>query len=814
MSQLATWSAANGQQLFRATLALAVGCAVTVLGSWTATAAESATGDASPEAAVLGRQIENFTLADYRGKEHSLADLADRKLVVLAFLGTECPLAKLYGPRLAELAEQYEPQGVAFLGVDSNRQDSVTEIAAYARLHGIEFPLLKDLSNRLADQAGAERTPEVFLLDENRKVRYHGRIDDQYGFSSGSGYAKPMLARRDLADAIDDLLAGHEVRVASTPVAGCLIGRVLEVQSGATVTYSNQIARILQKHCIECHRPGEIAPFSLTAYDEVVGWAEMIEEVTRDRRMPPWHASPEFGHFKNDRRLSDDELDAITAWVKSGAPEGNPSDLPAPITFNEGWGISGPDMVVYMSEESYQVPAEGTVEYQYFTVDPGFTEDKWVCASECRAGNRAVVHHIFVFVQPPGTEEVSEMAEARRDSRATGEVRPQGAPDLSGRSGGVRLMSGTAPGVPPFKQAKGMAFHVPAGSKLVFQMHYTPNGTEQFDRSCVGLNFCPPEEVTAAINMNMAINPVFTIPAGADNHEVESWHKFNRDSLMLSLTPHMHLRGKSFRYELIYPDGRTETILDVPRYDFNWQLTYQLAEPLHVPAGTKLHCTAHFDNSEDNLANPDATQPVRWGDQTWEEMMIGWFAETSDLEADPNYDPRTRTAQFERELADGKVKFSSRVEKQAARALGAQKSFDIFARLVTDVMPQIDRVDVAKLTDDGVRFPMISQPSLLVARLGRGDVTLPADSALAAALKSPETIVYNSYPTGVPADLVDFARGIHSSVHVPVTVDGQPVVVSFWSREPGAFGPQAVELLTGLASHVGRPTETAQNDAE
>ena len=814
MSKHVATCAAQGRLMLRGALtplALALVALALSLGA----VSPAAAADAEPtSAALLGRKIDNFTLSDYRGREHSLADYADRKLVVLAFLGTECPLAKLYAPRLAELAAQYESQGVLFLGIDANRQDSVTEIAAYARVHGIKFPVLKDLSNRLADQAGAERTPEVFLLDASRAVRYHGRIDDQYGFSSGSGYAKPKLARRDLADAIDDLLAGREVKVASTPVAGCLIGRVLDAKSDSTVTYTNQIARILQKNCNECHRAGEIAPFALTSYEEAVGWAEMIEEVTRDRRMPPWHASPEFGHFSNDRRLSDEELDQISAWVKNGAPEGNPSDLPAPVTYNEGWAISGPDQIVYMNEEGYKVPAEGTVEYQYFSVDPGFTEDKWISASECRPGNRAIVHHIFVFVQPPGAEDVSEMAEARRDSKAKGEVRPQGAPDLSGRSGGARLLGGTAPGVPPFKQARGMAFYVPAGSKLVFQMHYTPNGEEVVDRSCVGLNFCKAEEVTAAINMNMAINPTFTIPAGADNHPVESFHKFNRDTLMLSLTPHMHLRGKSFRYVLEYADGRKETILEVPRYDFNWQITYQLAEPLHVPAGTKLHCLAHFDNSEENLANPDASQPVRWGDQTWEEMMIGWFAETPDLEADPNHDPRTRTAQFERDLAAGKAKFTARIEKQAARSLGAQKSFDVFARLVTDVLPQIDRVDIARVRDGQLRFDFVSQPALLVARMGRANVSLPADSSLASYLKSPEPTVLNSYPTGVPADLAGFARAIQSSLHVPITVDGEPAVVSFWSREPGAFPPQAVEMLSGVAKHLARPAQTAAKEAE
>ncbi|MCA9113167.1 MAG: thioredoxin family protein, partial [Planctomycetaceae bacterium] len=258
-------------------------------------------------AAEVGSPVGDFTLQDYRGAEHRLSDFSQTEVVVIAFLGTECPLVKLYGPRLASLADEFEPGQVTILGLNSNSHDSVTEIAAYARRHGIKFPILKDTGNKVADQLGAERTPEVFVLDTNRIVRYHGRIDDQYGV----GYVRNEPEREDLKEAIRELLAGKPVSVASTKPVGCRIGRLKTPDSNSEVTYSNQIARIMQNRCVECHREGEIAPFALQDYQEVVGWAEMIQEVVHENRMPPWHADPKHGDFQNDRHMSDEEKSLI-----------------------------------------------------------------------------------------------------------------------------------------------------------------------------------------------------------------------------------------------------------------------------------------------------------------------------------------------------------------------------------------------------------------------------------------------------------------------------------------------------------------------
>ena len=561
--------------------------------------AELAVTSQGNKAERLGRQIESFSLPDFHGKTRTLADFAGEKLVVVAFLGTECPLAKVYATRLVGLAKEFREQGVAFVAIDSNLQDSMTEIGTFARIYELDFPMLKDLDNRVADQFGAVRTPEVFVLDGERRIRYWGRIDDQYGFQTGAGYAKPRLQRRDLAVAIEELLAGKPVSEPIMTADGCLIGRVRKTEPQGEVTYTKHIASILQNRCVECHRPGEVAPFSLTAYDEVVGWAPMMKEVVSEGRMPPWFADPAFGHFANDARLSDDEKQLLYTWIDNGCPEGNPSDLPAPRQFVEGWRIGQPDQVIYMADDPLTVPAEGVVDYQYFTVDPGWKEDKWVKISEARPDNRGVVHHIIVFVQPPG--------------------------DQSGAFGRRGGLAGFAPGSLPIAAPEGAATFVPGGSKLVFQMHYTPNGVVSKDRSSIGVVFADPKTIKRKMKGGVAGTVGFKIPAGDGNYEVTAKHKFMRDTVMLNLTPHMHLRGKDFKYELEYPDGTREVILNVPRWDFNWQLRYEFAEPKLVPKGSRLYCTAHFDNSADNLANPDPTAEVTFGDQTFEEMMFGFY---------------------------------------------------------------------------------------------------------------------------------------------------------------------------------------------
>jgi hypothetical protein len=529
---------------------------------------------------------------------------------VVAFLGVECPLAKQYAVRLVDLQRDYGPRGVSFVAVDSNVQDSLSEMGSFIKGFGLTFPFLKDNAAQLADALGAVRTPEVFVLDSEGKVHYRGRVDDQFGFGLTAGYAKPNVTRRDLIEALDDLLAGRPVRVAQTQAEGCLIGRRPRGEASNGVTYSNQIARLIQKRCVECHREGEAAPFSMNSYAEVVGWAPMMREVVDLGRMPPWFADPKHGHFANDPRLSDQEKKDLADWIDAGCPEGDPRDLPEPRAFVKGWSIGQPDAVFEMAREAYTVPADGVVDYQYFTVQTNFTEDKWIQASEALPGSREVVHHIIVFASSPGA------------GQGRGVLRRQ-------------HIAGYAPGEQAKIYPPGVAQFLPAGSKLVFQMHYTPNGKKQSDLSKVGLRFADPASVKKAASGGAAINTFFKIPPGAGNHRVASSYQFDHDALLTMLFPHMHLRGKSFRFEAVYPSGQREILLDVPRYDFNWQLRYELAEPKLMPKGTRLECVAHFDNSTDNPANPDPTKPVSWGDQTFEEMMIGFFG-TIPTDSDPN----------------------------------------------------------------------------------------------------------------------------------------------------------------------------------
>ena len=367
-------------------------------------------------------------------------------------------------------------------------------------------------------------------------------------------------------------------------------------KNAKVVTFNKDVAPIFFKNCAECHRAGEIAPMSLMSYKEARPWAKSIKEKVINREMPPWHADPHYGEFSNDRRLSQKDVDTIVAWVDGEAKEGDRKDLPPAPKFADGWNIGKPDKIFYLPEE-YSVPATGVVAYKYFSVPTNFKEDMWVQAAEIRPGSRAVVHHIIVFVQG-GREQ-------------------------------QRLLVGYAPGEQPAVMSKGLARKIPAGSNLVFQVHYTPTGTEAKDRSYVGLIFAkePPEkELVTRPVMNMK----FAIPPGDPNYRVESTYTFTENAHIHSLMPHMHLRGKDFEYRVTYPDGTSKVILSVPKYDFGWQSYYMLKEPVAAPKGTRLDCVAHFDNSEKNKHNPDPTKEVLWGDQTWEEMMIGWMSFTYD----------------------------------------------------------------------------------------------------------------------------------------------------------------------------------------
>lgn len=541
----------------------------------------------------LTTSLDRLQLRDCYGQQRALQELRGGRLLVVAFLGTECPLAQLYAPRLQALCERFAAQDVRFVGVCSNVQDSLTEVAQYVARGGLQFPVLLDQEQKLADLLQARRTPEVVVVDAAGRIRYRGRIDDQYGI----GIAKLKPGREELASALDSLTAGREPEVARTDSVGCIIGRRNPVTPRGEITYTKHIAPIFNARCRECHREKQIAPFPLTAYSDTVGWEETIAEVVRDERMPPWNASPDIGHFRNDARLTADEKRLILTWIENGCPEGAAADLPPAPVFASGWRMPEPDQVIHVRDEPFAVPATGVVEYQYFQVDPGFTEDKFVVAAEARPGNPSVVHHIIAFLQVPGQKQITL----------------------------GRMLIGYAPGTSPLVFPEGAAMRVPAGSRILFEMHYTPNGSPQSDNSYIGLKFVDASQVRQEVVGLEALNQKLEIPAGAGQHVVTAQERFREDITLLSLTPHMHLRGKAFRYTARYPDGTEEVLLDVPRYDFNWQLRYEFAEPKLMPRGTVMTCTATFDNSSANPNNPDPTQVVRWGQQSWEEMMIGFM---------------------------------------------------------------------------------------------------------------------------------------------------------------------------------------------
>jgi peroxiredoxin len=543
-------------------------------------------------------KVSNFRLKDTSGAPWALADAKDRKAVVVVFLGTQCPINNAYVPRLAELQKEYASKGVAFVAINANEQDSAKAVAEHARSFKIPFPVLRDEKRLTADRFGAERTPEAFVLDADCVVRYRGRIDDQFGV----GYQRPQPTRRDLAEALDEVLAGKAVSQPKTAVAGCIIGRAPAPKANATVTYAKDVSRIVQQHCQECHRPGQIGPMPLLTYDDVSGWAQMIREVIEEKRMPPWYADPKHGKFRNDRSLPAETRQTLVTWIEQGCPRGDESDLPPAKTYAEGWSIGKPDAVFTMPKE-FTVPVKAPkngIPYKHFIIPTNFKEDMWVQAVEAKAGNRAVVHHILVYV-----------AEGKK---RTGE--------LSDGIGNGMLVA-HAPGDLALVFPPGHAKRIPKGAVLAFQMHYTPNGTEQTDRSSVGMIFAK-GPITHEIKTRAIAQQLLFIPPGAADYKASKTGAFNKDVEITSLFPHMHLRGKDFEYQAVYPDGKRETILSVPRYDFNWQTNYFFQKPLRLPAGSKIECTAHFDNSAGNPNNPDPMKLVRWGEQTWDEMMIGF----------------------------------------------------------------------------------------------------------------------------------------------------------------------------------------------
>ena len=538
-----------------------------------------ALGSLSPQLAhAAAGLVDNFRLTDHRDVSHELYYSSDKKAVVLMAHGNGCEAGQHAALDLQALAAKYVDQGVEFLLIDSHRRAAREAIAQQARTAGITLPILVDETQLVGEQLGMTHDGEVLIVDpKGWKVAYRGAL---------AANGKSLVA-----DVLDAVVSGGTLPTATSPASGCPIdlrGR-MQPAKPVQISYTQQIAPLLQEKCVVCHREGGIGPWQMSRYEMIKGFAPMIREVVRTQRMPPWHADSHYGKFSNDRSLSNEQAQLLVHWIEAGAPRGTGTD---PLLSQKKdwpqWALGTPDLVV--ETPPFTVPRTGTIPYRMITVKSPLDRDVWVRAIDFLPGQRAVLHHII--------------------ASAGGE-----------RFGGIGL-NNYVPGAQPLEIPQDNGIFLPKGSVFHFQMHYTPNGQELTDVTKMGLYFMkePPQYRYRSM---IFIQPRLRIPAGAKSHVEVAQNVFKEDAVIYSLHPHAHFRGKASSFVAKYPDGREQTLLNVPAYDFNWQSTYELAQPLTVPAGTKVIYTQVFDNSTQNRANPDPTRNVRFGEQTWDEMVFG-----------------------------------------------------------------------------------------------------------------------------------------------------------------------------------------------
>lgn len=607
-------------------------------------------------------------------------------LRVYCFLGVDCPVSQFYAARIERLAQQFAD--VSFVAVYSNLHDSTDDVRRYSKESGMTFPQVHDADQSIARSLGATRVPEVVVLDRNNQVRYRGRVDDQYV----PGTKRATASNEEFKRALELILQGKEPSVTRTDAHGCLITFAKTPRSDANITFSKSIAPLFQRLCFECHRPGEIGPFDSSNYEEVRGWADMILEVVEQKRMPPWHADPEHGKFKNARSITDQEVALIRDWVRSGAPYGSAEDLPVQPKLVDGWRMPHePDLIVNMRASPYAVPASGAVDYQYFVVDPQLAEDRWVSAAQIVPGDSSVVHHAIVFVRPPDGVDFQ----------------------------GVGWLTAYVPGQRATTFPEGFARKIAAGSKFVFQMHYTPNGVERSDQTKVGLCFSDSSSVTHEVFTTIGIDQEFEIPPGASNHCVSSTVRgLPKNGQLLAIMPHMHLRGKAFELTSVAGSKRAglqqrNVLLSVPRYDFNWQHTYELAEPMDLSQIERLEFSTTFDNSAANPFNPAPDEYVVWGDQTWEEMAVAFIEVARPLEINKSEVPSNS-------VSDTGATAASTVVETVERDLDFAKQFlskfdkDRDGRVLRSEVPRIVN-DFVFSRIDGNRDGAVIQDELVLA---------------------------------------------------------------------------------------------------
>jgi mono/diheme cytochrome c family protein/peroxiredoxin len=542
----------------------------------------------------------NFNLVDLHGRNHSLRR-AEGKVVVLFFTGNGCPIARQSVSKLKALRDRFGDDLTLWI-VNTYTGDALEDcIKEYRDFSMWPLTYLRDPRQVVAMAFDVERTAEVVAISVGDwSVVYQGAIDDQFS----EGAQRPKALTNFLQNVLTECLADKPVKLKRTQAHGCRINYA--VPSDRTpISYAGQVAPLLEQHCVECHRAGGIGPWEMNGYAEVKDYARMIEEVLLTRRMPPWHADPTYGHWANERTLTTAESQVLVQWVKEGAPRAEGADpLARPLPALADWPLGKPDFVLKLPQPE-SIPATGVLDYRHVTVDLPGTNGFWFSGLDVKPGNRRVVHHVIV--------------RAKWDD----------GPD-DGSGNGVMLV-GWAPGLVNGMFPSGTGKHVPPGAKLDIELHYTTIGSPQTDQTEIAC-YLLPEKPARELFTREAIQLDLDIAPGTDDSREVAVYAFKRPATIYSLMPHMHLRGKWMEFDLLLPTGKREVLLNVPRYDFNWQTVYRFAEPLHVPAGSWLAVRGGFDNSAGNPANPDPKKRVHFGQQSWDEMFIGFFEAADDPE--------------------------------------------------------------------------------------------------------------------------------------------------------------------------------------
>lgn len=575
---------------------------------------------AAEEAATA--PLATTTWSDLSGRAWQAADLHKNKASVFFFVSTECPISNIYTPRMVELAKTYSKQGIGFFLVDANAEDTPAKLRKYAAERGVLFPVVKDTKLTLADSLIADHTPEAVVLDGKGIVQYRGRIDDNRD--------RTRIIRHDLQEALDALLAGKPVTRPRTLAIGCAIFRdhpaaAVTATAANTVTYARDVAPILFGNCVVCHRSGEAAPFALETYQQAKTWASQIKDYTARRQMPPSKAVKGYGEFCDQRVLTDAQIATLAKWAGSGAPSGNLKAAPALPKFPppNDWVVGKPD-VVMQPDRPYHLAAEGEDVYREFVMPQVYDEDKFISSLEFQPDNRAVVHHIVLYFDPTG-----------KSASMDGKEKEPGY-SVSGAGIGVfgeQFVQAWVPGGTPYALPKGTAYRLKKGTRIVIQVHYHKDGKVEEDRSRVSVRFTPAAQVEKEMRTAALINPLFQLKPGDAHQQVKCAINLPVNATVWSVFPHMHLLGREMKITAKLPGGEEKPVVWINDWDFNWQETYRYKEPLHLPKGTRINLVATYDNSERNPRQPThPPAPVTWGEQTTDEMCIGFLQYTIDVE--------------------------------------------------------------------------------------------------------------------------------------------------------------------------------------